>query len=44
MRAHGAARGEVDTTRPRHGGRLAALLAISTILVIVAVMALMTRG
>jgi hypothetical protein len=45
MQAHGAAQGGVGTTIPRRGRRLLeALLAIATILVIVAVMALMTRG
>ena len=46
MQAQGVARGGVGTTIPRRGGRrlLEALLAIAAILVIVAVMALMTRG
>ena len=46
MQAHGAAQGGVGTTMPRRGGRrlLEALLTIAAILVIVAVMALMTRG
>ncbi len=44
MQAHGAAQG-VGTTMPRRSRRLVeALLAAVTILVIVAVMALMTRG
>jgi hypothetical protein len=44
MQAHGAAQG-VGTTIPRRGGRwLEALLAVAAILVIVALMALMTRG
>ena len=45
MQAQGAARGGVGTI-PRRGGRrlLEVLLAIAAILVIVAVMALMTRG
>ena len=46
MQAHGAAQGGVGTTIPRRGRRrlLEALLAIAATLVIVAVMALMTRG
>ena len=46
MQAHGAAQGGVGTTIPRRGRRrlLEALLAIVATLVIVAVMALMTRG
>ena len=45
MQAQGAAQGGVGTI-PRRGGRrrLEALLAIAAVLVIVAVMALMTRG
>ena len=44
MQAQGAARGGVGTI-PRRGGRwLEALLTVATILVIVALMALMTRG
>jgi hypothetical protein len=45
MQAQGAARGGVGTI-PRRGGRrlLEALLTVAAILVIVAVMALMTRG
>ena len=44
MQAYGAARGGVATI-PRRGGRwLEALLTVATILVIVALMALMTRG
>ena len=44
MQAHRAARGGVGTI-PRRGGRwLEALLTVATILVIVALMALMTRG
>ncbi len=45
MQAQGAARGGVGTI-PRRGGRrrLEALLAVAAVLVIVAVMALMTRG
>ena len=44
MQAQGAARGGVSTI-PRRGGRwLEALLTVAAILVIVAVMALMTRG
>jgi hypothetical protein len=46
MQAQGATRGGVGTI-PRRGGRgrlLEALLAVAAILVIVAVMALMTRG
>ena len=44
MQAYGAARGGVATI-PRRGGRwLGALLTVATILVIVALMALMTRG
>jgi hypothetical protein len=45
MQAQGAARGGVGTI-PRRGGRrlLEALLTVTAILVIVAVMALMTRG
>ena len=46
MQAQRAARGGVGTTIPRRGGRrlLEALLTVAAILVIVAVMALMTRG
>ena len=45
MQAHGAAQGGVGTI-PRRGGRrrLEALLTVAAVLVIVAVMALMTRG
>ena len=45
MQAHGAARGGVGTI-PRRGGRrpLEVLLAVAAILVMVALMALMTRG
>ncbi len=46
MQAQRAARGGVGPTIPRCGGRrrLEALLTVAAILVIVAVMALMTRG
>ena len=46
MQAQGAARGGVGTTIPRRGGRrrLEALLTVAAMVVIVAVMALMTRG
>ena len=44
MQAQGAARGGVGTPMPRGGGRLGGLLAVAAVLVIVAVMALMTRG
>ena len=44
MQVHGAVRGGVGTI-PRRGGRwLEALLTVATILVIVALMALMTQG
>ena len=44
MQAHGAARGGVGTPMPRVGGRLGGLPAVAAVLVVVAVMALMTRG
>ena len=44
MQAQGAARGGVGTIPRRGGRRLEALLTVAAILVIVAVMALMTRG
>jgi hypothetical protein len=46
MQAHGAARGAGVGSRiaRRGGGRLGTLLAFAAVLVIVAVMALMTRG
>jgi hypothetical protein len=44
MQAYGAARGGVATIPRRGGTWLEALLTVATILVIVALMALMTRG
>jgi hypothetical protein len=44
MQAHRAARGGVGTIPRRSGRWLEALLTVATILVIVALMALMTRG
>ncbi len=44
MQAHGAARGGVGTPMPRGGGRLGGLLAVASILVVLAVMAVMAWG
>ena len=44
MQAHGAARGGVGTPMPRGGGRLGGLLAVATVLIVVAVIAAITWG